>query len=212
MIDIGFEWTRGLEYELVGEGAVRAIRQVSLKSERYQPLSFDSKTPLYARFAKLDGSPESCLQCARAWGLLRTRATPDAVEPISDWQREIKKMRSTMSILATADEKPGGAVRTANSRRTRFKLTSIDVALISGELDYRDENSGRPILVLQPRTLLDAMHLQLGKFVASDGSLQVCKQCGEWFERGASESRRSIAIFCSEKCKNRFHYLERSKR
>jgi hypothetical protein len=39
-----------------------------------------------------------------------------------------------------------------------------------------------------------------------------CKQCGIPFERGSNgtgEHRRTIAIFCSEKCKNRFHYLKR---
>jgi hypothetical protein len=144
--------------------------------------------------------------------LLRTHASAGAGERLDDWQREIRKMQGAMSFLKATDEQPGGGVRTANSRRVRFKMTSIDVALLSGPSDAQSNNFGRPTLVLQPQNLLDGMYLQLAKFVAGDGSLQVCKQCGEWFERGATEARRSIAIFCSEKCKNRFHYLERAKR
>ena len=76
-------------------------------------------------------------------------------------------------------------------------MTSIDVALLSRE------PGSRPALVLQPRNLLDAMHLQLAKFVATDGSIRACRQCGEWFVSGLGDARRSIAIFCSERCKNR---------
>jgi hypothetical protein len=175
-------------------------------------LKFETKKPLYARFAEIDDSAEGCLQFVRAWGLLKTQAAAGAGERLGDWQREIKKMRSLMAILKATDEQPGGTVHTENSRRVRLKMTSIEVALLSGPSDPRGNNLNRPTLMLQPQNLLDAMHLQLAKFVAGDGSLQVCKQCGEWFERGATESRRSIAIFCEEKCKNRFHYLERAKR
>jgi hypothetical protein len=38
-----------------------------------------------------------------------------------------------------------------------------------------------------------------------------CDQCGKSFTRGQGGDRRSIAKFCSEKCKNRFHYVRRCK-
>jgi hypothetical protein len=219
MIDIGFEWSRGQAYECVKEDGVEVIRQVG-KTEKptppFQPLILDGNKPLYVRFAKLDGSAESCLGFVKYFGLLKTPASVGASEPLDDWQREIKKLRSLMSTLdATAEpDHRGGIVRTVNSRRMRMSMTSIDVSLISSPMDDwgRAISQGRPALLLVPKNLLDAMRLQLAKFVAGDGSLQVCKQCGEWFERGASKMRRSIAIFCSEPCKNRFHYLERAKR
>jgi hypothetical protein len=215
MIDIGFEWTRALAYECVKDDGAQIIRQTGKKEKMdrpFEPLMIGGEKPLYARFAKLDGSVDSCLDFAKAWGLLKTEAQVGAVERLDDWQREIKKLQSLMSTLEATSERPGGIVRTANSRRVRMSMTSIDVSLLSGPPDGPGAAPGRPTLVLRPKNLVDAMYLQLAKFVASDGSLQVCKQCGEWFERGATESRRSIAIFCSEKCKNRFHYLERAKR
>jgi hypothetical protein len=216
MIDIGFEWTRGLDYEWVEEDGARIIRQVEVpgikrQTQKDEPLRYTTK-PLYMRFADLDGSADACVGFARAYGLLKTRASTKASERLDDWQREIRKMRGSRTALKATDEEPGGIARTANWARTRLRMTSIDVALLSGLSDAQGNNFSRPTLVLQPQNLLDGMYLQLAKFVAGDGSLQVCKQCGEWFERGATESRRSIAIFCSEKCKNRFHYLERAKR
>ena len=120
----------------------------------------------------------------------------------------------TSILKQEIDEPLSGAARVFAFFRDR---------LLTGELKVGDRLLGerelslalgvsRPALVLQPQNLLDAMYLQLAKFVAGDGVLRTCKQCGEWFECGATESRRSIALFCSERCKNRFHYLERAKR
>jgi hypothetical protein len=216
MIDIGFEWTRGPSYECAVDGGVKILRQVGQYPKRkdrvLQPLTIGGDKPLYARFANLDGSPESYVRFAKAYGFLSTAAQAGASEDLEVWQSEIKKLRQLMSLLNAEGEKPGGLVRSANGSRVRLKLTSIDVSLLSAAPDEQFENPRRPTLVLQPADLLDAMHLQLAKFVASEGSLVLCKQCNEPFERGASESRRSIAVFCSEKCKNRFHYLERAKR
>jgi hypothetical protein len=211
MIDIGFEWPRGLKYELAVENGARIIRQVEVPGVKKQkpgkPLEHTT-TPLYERFANLDDSASACVEFATAWGLLKTKAAVGASERLDDWQREIKKLRSLMAVLSATDEQPGGIVRTANSRRVRFKMTNIEVALISGPSDPLG-GASRPEMVLQPQNLLDAMHLQLAKFVASDGILRTCKQCGKWFECGATEARHSLALFCSAPCKDRFHYLKR---
>jgi hypothetical protein len=155
------------------------------------------------RFANLDGSADQCLGFARAWGLLTKPASAGASEPLDLWQHEIRKMKSLVSVLDATSDRPGGIVRTTGSRRIRFDITSIDVALLS------HEPGTRPALILRPRTLLNAMHLQMATSVASGGSVRACAQCGEWFEAGSSNARRSIAIFCSTRCKNRHNYLRR---
>jgi hypothetical protein len=200
-IDLDFEWTRGLTYECVGG----VIRQTSKKKER---VPFEKTTNLYSQFAELDVSPEdlpkACLGFAHRWGLLTTPASWDAEkslgaqESLDTWRREIKKMKSLQSMVKM--------VRTANSRRVRLTLTTIDVALQSGEFD--DWNA-RPALVLQPRSLLSAMLLQLAHSRASGSSMRKCEECGKPFEVGISASRRSIARFCSASCKNRNNYLRR---
>src|SRR6266851_51646 len=210
MIDIGFEWMRGLKYECIEEDGTRIIRQVEVpgvkkRTQLSEPLKHTTM-PLYKRFAELDGSADACVEFATACGLLKTRAGVGASERLDGWQREIKKLRALMTMLSVDDqarernEQPGGVVRTANSRRVRLKMTNIEVALLSGPSDPLGGVS-RPALVLQPQNLLDAMYLQLAKFVAGDGVLRRCKQCDNWFECGASEARRSLALFCSPQCK-----------
>jgi hypothetical protein len=205
MIDISFQWTRSLGYECVGTGNMRRIQPTGKKrDEPFEPLRIQTEKPLYLRFAELDGSEEACLRFAQAWGLLLSEKQTEG-ERLSDWRDSIREMKNAVSALGALDEQPGGIVRRAKPG-AMAKITTLDVLLRSGD------QGSRPALVLKPRHLQDAMYLQLGKFVAGDGSVGVCKQCNGWFERGAGDSRRSIAIFCSEKCKNRFHYLERNKR
>jgi hypothetical protein len=210
MIDIGFKWSHAREYECVEVEGAKVIRQKGTRREKpKEPLMIDGngKKPLYARFAELDSSEKSCVDFANAWGLLTTES-PSQAEPLDFWRKEIRKIKGLMNVLEAKEKPPGGLLRRS---RDQVSLPSITVRLVPGELDV-DGNIGRPKLLLGPKDLLEAMYLQLGKFVAGDGSLRSCRQCGEWFECGGTESRRSIAIFCSEKCKNRFHYLERTKR
>jgi hypothetical protein len=108
--------------------------------------------------------------------------------------------------LQAHEDRPGGITLLGSSRKAPVELTSVAAIIVPGS------SGKRPKLSLEPKTLLDAMYLQLGLFLSTDGSLQSCKQCGKWFERGTTKARRSIAVFCSEKCKNRFHYVERTKR
>jgi hypothetical protein len=196
MIDINFQWTRSRAYECVTEAGRKRIVPVG-KRDSFEPLKIESEKPLYMRFAELDGSADACLNFARTWGLLKTQTEP---ERLDDWKREIDGMKWSISALRDFEENPIGPSQT-------IRVTTLDICLVTA-----GTNSRRPSLLSVPSNLISAMYLQLGKFVASAGSIGACKQCGEWFERGASESRRSISIFCSEKCKNRFHYLERAKR
>jgi hypothetical protein len=192
VLDINFQWTRSLLYECGTIGSRRHIKPVGRKRDSpFEPLTIDGEKPLYLRFAALDESEEACLDFARRGGLLRTESQT-AAESLDDWRQEIRGMRGM--IAAMSDESRHGQT---------IKITSLDVFLRMGAADKRS------VPLILPGNLISAMYLQLA---SSDGSIGVCKHCGEWLERGATESRRSIAIFCSEKCKNRFHYLERAKR
>jgi hypothetical protein len=213
---IGLEWTCGVDYEcppLSTEKSTPVIRQIG-KNETVWPLD---NPGLYLAFANLDRNAGACLTFAREFGLLTTRGSDGAVERLDFWQREIKKMKSLISMLGAGDDTPGGVVRTANSRMVKFKATSIDVVLESRpKLDQRGRAipdphnpNNRPVLVLQPQNLLEGMFLQLAQRVATEGSIYICKQCTKAFEAGVGKGRRSIAEFCSESCKNRYHYLRR---
>jgi hypothetical protein len=204
MIDISFQWTRSLAYECVTRGGRKWIAPVGKKRDTpFEPLKIDCEKPLFLRFAELDGSEESCLRFAHHWGLLRSELQTSS-EALEDWREQIKDMRQRISWFGTDDDEPLAPKLPAGEA---WKLTNLEVLLVPARSETK-----RFAMVLHPKNLIEAMHLQLATSVAGSGSIRTCKQCGSWFESGASESRRSVAIFCSEKCKNRFHYLERAKR
>jgi hypothetical protein len=210
MIDIGFKWSKAQEYECVEIDGVKAIRQKGAQREKpKEPLMIDGNKPLYARFADLNGKEiSSLLEFANAWGLLTTEA-PGQAERLDAWRNEIRKMKGLTNVLRGQDDVPGGILRMKpGSRGTEVALPPIKVTLVPGEVDV-DGMIGRPKLVLGPSNLLDAMYLQLGKFVSSEGVLRRCRHCKELFECGAVETRRSIALFCKPQCKDRYNYLKR---
>lgn len=202
MIDISFQWTRFHAYEIAKLGERKMLRPVGRKHDEFAPLKIETEKPVYLRFSELDGSEEACLEFARSWGLLRS-TKPSEAEFLDDWRREIRQMQMDIAFLADGEKprKPGSA--------DAWRMTNLDVLLVPQQ---SVDDGKRFTMHFQPRNLFEAMRLQIARSVSGGGSIRRCKQCGEWFETGASESRRSIAVFCSEKCKNRFHYLERSKR
>jgi hypothetical protein len=103
----------------------------------------------------LDGSEDACLAFARAFGLLTTPAKAAAEEPLDVWRREIRRMKSLTTMVS--------AVKTENARRVLMRVVTIDIGLFL----FSGESHGnkvkpliKPILMLQPKTLLAAMQLQ----------------------------------------------------
>jgi hypothetical protein len=202
VIEIGLQWSKARAYEATNVGGVRFICPIG--DRRYPVEPFKIAGDLHVRFANLDGSEESCVKFASAYGLLRSR---EKAERLDEWKREIRDIKLMISglQLQVIEDTPGGITLLGSSRKVSVRLTPIDAVLVPGSSDMR------PKLSLEPATLRDALYLQLGKSL-TEGSLQPCKNCGEWFELGTTKARRSIAIFCSEKCKNHFHYVKRTKR
>jgi len=203
-IEIGFEWTRGGHYECgpaPTDKTVQVIRQVDKRKETYRPLETE-RSNLHLRFAELASSPDAYVKFATAWGLLETRADKEAMETLESWRREVRKMKGLISVLAVENPRPGGILRSGPG--IRFRATKIDVAVLSVEA------GSRPTMILEPPTLLSAIYLQLATAVGSGNSIRVCAECSRWFHTGIGQKvRRSVAIFCSEECKNRHHYKQR---
>jgi len=87
-----------------------------------------------------------------------------------------------------------------------FLITELDVILVPGKPD------GRLALSLRPKVLVDAMRVQLAQSIAGGNEISVCEVCGSWFEKGGrgGDAKRSIARFCSDKCRNQFHNERRA--
>jgi hypothetical protein len=206
---IGLQWSKARTYEAADVKGVRVIRPVRGRPYLVEPFKIEGDKPLHMRFANLDGSEESCVKFASNYGLLRFafRESPDKEERLEDWKREIRDINLLMSglQLQVNEDAQGGITVLGSSRKASIGLTSINVVLVPSS------SGKRPQLFLEPATLRDAMYLQLGLSLTTEGSLQSCKQCQKWFERGTTKARRSIAIYCSEECKNRYNYVKRAK-
>jgi hypothetical protein len=205
-LEIDFEWTKAFA-KSPGHAAYKfedgKIRQVGRGKQRYSPLTNQS---LYLGFAQLDGSPAACVGFAQNWGLLLAPVSlsrPPS-EELSFWRSEIKRMRLSIQALPHV-------IRTVNDRGTFAGVGSINVLLVPGA-----GPNARPVMVMEPSNLLQAMSLEMAQAVAGGVSHADCAQCGKWFGRGGSRgsggsrSRRSISMFCSEACKNRHHYERRA--
>ena len=195
-IDIDFIWHCGRDYELGLSKRGQVIRQKG-RLDRYSPSRIE-KLPF--RFAKLDGSPESCLDFAKRFGFLETIPGQGDEELVADWRHSIAYVRGWVELLAgrLAVPDPQGQLRIA-AFAGRSRITTVDV-LISADAP------GAQRMVLRPPNLLSAMLLQL----AQSSAIATCEQCGMWFEVGA-DGKRTVAKFCSDKCRNRFNYERRAK-
>jgi hypothetical protein len=207
MIDIDFKWQKARAYEWAEVAGSKILRPIGDKRYPVLPFKIEGEDPLYIRFSKLDGSEKSCLDFAGHYGPLGEEKRNEA-ETLKGWQNEIRKIKGAMRMLGAEETVKGGILRSKGTRRIVAPLPSISVTLVPGDIDI-DGNVGRPKLLLVPSSLLEALYLQLGKFVSGDGTLRTCNQCHEFFECGATESRHSLALFCSPRCKDRFHYLKR---
>lgn len=67
-----------------------------------------------------------------------------------------------------------------------------------------DADAKQMIMRVCPNTLLGAMWLQVARAVTEDPPLKQCENCGKWFEL-ASEAKRNVTRFCSQKCKVAWH-------
>jgi hypothetical protein len=199
-IKIEFEWSRAYS-KTPGEPAYKIangkILQVGRGRQRYAPLTHQS---LFLEFQSLDGSPQACAAFAQKWGLLTVEASTSGQpsEDLSFWRAEIKRMRASVGMLPHV-------VRVANSRGTFMPVGLLNVLLVPGP-----GPAGTPVMVMEPRDLLQAMNLEMAHFFSGGGLLLVCKQCQRYFQAGrGGDSKRVIARFCSNKCKHDFHNAQR---
>jgi hypothetical protein len=199
---IDFSWARAFAKSPGNpayECADGKIRQVARGKQQYAPFAHGD---LFLEFSQLDGSEKACVGFAEKWGLLTQRAfsTGDLPsEDLSFWRAEIRKMHIYVQMLPKV-------IRVANSRGTFAKVGKVDVLLVPGI-----GPKATPVLVMEPADLLQAMNLEMAQFVAGGGVPANCEECGRLFGAGGA-GKRTDAKFCSDGCRNRFHYSKKRKR
>ena len=105
MIEIGLQWSKARAYEAANVKGVRVIRPVGERPHLVEPFKIEGNKPLHVRFANLDGSEESCLKFANAYGLLRS---PFKESPyLAERTRRLEKGNSRHQWVGVGAPAPG---------------------------------------------------------------------------------------------------------
>jgi hypothetical protein len=166
------------------------LREIGTSMERVRPLD---NPKLFEDFVGLD-SPDAYVKFATVWGLLTVEPHETMrAEPIKEWQTKIRSMRKWIGLLRSSSVPFGRA------------WSRLPAEVMPG---IRLEGGDGPVLVFRPKRLVDALWLQLARFVAQGGAVLTCEECGKDFGVGAK--KRADARFCGDTCRFRFHNKRRA--
>jgi hypothetical protein len=200
---IEFDWVRDPKgYHLVDK--MRVVRNGKGHSpedqESIQPLS--STDTLFRIFARMATTPEGVLEFVERYGPLTwdgwDATKGDLVAIVTQHARHMSQI---LESRAGKWKRPGFPP----DHRETGTPSSVDAWVIW------DRTAKEFKWSLRPKTLLDALWLQLGQWLTLGTQIRVCQHCGAWFEAGRSSGRRADAKFCSDEHKIAFHSLKRSK-
>jgi hypothetical protein len=154
---------------------------------------------LFMQFARLDGSDDSCVQFADAFGylgLFPDQDTEDRVmaggEPLVLWRNCIDGLRRNVEAWR---DNPTAFVPVRD-----ITITRLDASLVPID--------GRAALRIRPRSLIGGIQLQFAQAVASGLDIRTCDHCGKIFETGG-RGRTRKARFCSDRCRTDYHVARR---
>ena len=102
--------------------------------------------------------------------------------------------------------------RSAEAPKSFLELVGVEGVLLT-KLDVRlvgDPGLNSLRFSLSPRSLLDALWLQLAQKLSAGGVIRQCQHCGGWFEAGPGSGRRFDAKFCSDDHRVVFNSRRRS--
>jgi hypothetical protein len=191
-----------VEKSLLGRdwGKPQRIARCGGRLVSYRPLEhFDSLFKLFANAADAPG----LLGFVEKFGPLTTAGLDkDRGEPIEPMLEHAAAMRAFLDYAA------GNKSRLIE--RIALEHGGVPLSGMTVRLTL-DPATRKPRLQLTPRSLLDALWVQLGQTLSGSAVVRQCQHCGQWFEAGAAMGRRADAKFCSKAHKIAFHSLKRSK-
>jgi hypothetical protein len=164
----------------------------------------DQNPSLYAQFASLDGSEQACLRFAENYGTLifgpqfirwPTRSTGEW-ETLGLWRSCIKGVRDIIRRCELSRDNPREAFRQFGKRDKRLFGVKLTLSVKSAH--------SLATVDVDPETLFAALELQAIQSILAGRRSHQCIECSNWFEIGAG-ARRSLAKFCSTRCKDSYH-------
>jgi hypothetical protein len=204
--EINLEWPVASRYVLRRvEGATKSNLAIYPADDAtftlHRPL--EQNPSLYAEFAALDGTKESCLKFAHKYGLLFVAKPPKRIydsnplEGLTQWRESIRTIRDTINRCEIGRSRPAEALRQFGNK---------DKLLLGGLDAYLSMKSPKspPSLDVRCRFLLAAIQLQAVLSILGGRKSVQCIECSQWFSIGAG-ARRSQSKFCSTRCKDSYH-------
>ena len=211
MFEIELEWPVASQYVL---RPVRQPKDIAIYPAdgasivRHRPLEQNSS--LYAEFAQLDGSKESCLKFAESYGLINvdltyvdlTNPNPikvrsiDIRESLTSWRAMIERIKDIIWRCQLSRTNPAEAYR-------QFGKKDKEVGHVEIYLSMKGPISPL-VLDVRPTSLIGAIELQAVRSILIGRNSIQCIECSRWFEVGGG-ARRSLSKFCSPRCKDTYH-------
>jgi hypothetical protein len=190
-----FTWSRTPNgyYRLWNDADVQRVGRSGGSVETYKPLE-GHENPL-GQFASLE-SPETVLDFVRKFGPLTFEGMDESKGENVGTALQQARLMSQVLRAAKHEQYPLDMPE---------EPTPISLAIKIGEAGLE-----RPFLKLEPRTLLDAIWLQLAQILAGDGEIRHCRYCGVWFAAGGRSGRRQDAKFCSDEHRIAFNNQRRT--
>jgi hypothetical protein len=165
-----------------------------------QPLS--KTDSLFKIFANIATTPQGVLDFVQRFGPLTEGGwDPKIGEDVNLVISNADHMRQLLRY-SSGNQKGLGLPL---SRHQATRSSSIDAQVIW------DSATKSPKWELRPRTLLDALWLQLGQALTAGAQIRQCEHCGDWFEAGRGTGRRLDAKFCCDEHRTAFNSLKRSR-
>ncbi len=163
--------------------------------EQYRPLRDHEN--LFGHFANVRQSPEAMLEFVGKFG-------PLTLEGMS-------KLRGEDIARTLEDARIMGDILRAAERRQFSVTRSKEPKSVCLNIRVGEPGSLEPLLKLEPRTLLDAIWLQLDHALSGDNVVRRCIHCQTWFPAGGDSGRRKDAKFCSDEHRVLYNSLKRTK-
>jgi len=206
---IEFDWARDPKGYRLAEVGRRRMLKVVRNGKGHTPKDFQHCRPLsltdqlFRIFANTATTPKGVLEFVQRYGpLTQDGRSAMAGDPVNVVMFNADRMREVLRC-SSGDQKqpafpPGRQYHLCPS-------SSLDAAVVW------DDVMMAPKWELRPKSLLDALWLQLGQALTRGARLRQCEHCGDWFETGRRTGRRLDAKFCSDEHRIAFNSLKRSK-
>lgn len=173
----------------------RRLVPAGAEADQRAPLEYHGRLYLqFAQLAEIDEAPESpsyydqfairAKEFADRFGLLVLPS--QGGNSLWHWHEEAMSVRRSVELWK--DDPDLFPTRLQHDQ----SVARVDVHITSAD--------GRPIMRFVPPSLVQAISLQFLQAVLSGARVKACRHCGKWFEVGAG-SRRSVAAFCTDRCR-----------